>query len=155
MDRGTGNEETRPGWHANKTGRFDVSLEEVWHIISHAGYATAYPEAFGEGAGTALSNAMDLARGGRHNGVPSNYPEGAWYTYDDRTCDYECQSTEYFYWALTSLLGAQANRLDEIGNEWRLNTAQKLQEGDPAIYQLLTDPTYALPTILPDGTYKR
>ena len=150
-----GNDETRPQFHTNKTGEFDAALEEVWHIISHAGYANAYPEVFGEGAGTTLSNAMDLARGGRHTSIPNPYPAEAWYTYDDRTCDYECQSTEYFYWALTSLLGAQENRLDEIGHEWRLNTADKLKEGDPAMYTLLTNPAYTLPTQLPDGTYKR
>lgn len=150
-----GNDETRPGWHLNKSGAFDAALEEVWHIISHAGYANAYPEVFGEGAGTILSNAMDLARGGRHSGIPESYPTNAWYTYDDRTCDYECQTTEYFYWAITSLLGAQANRFEEIGHEWRLNTAEKLREGDPAVYALLTNPDYQLPTILPDGTYKR
>jgi len=150
-----GNDETRPEWHRNKTGEFDASLEEVWHIISHAGYANAYPDVFGEGAGTTLSNAMDLARGGRHSDIPNPYPAEAWYTYNDQTCDYECQTTEYFYWAITSQLGAQANRLGEIGHEWRLNTSQKLQEGDPAIYQLLTNPAYSLPTILPDGTYKQ
>ena len=149
-----GNDETRPEWHASKSGRFDAALEEVWHIISHAGYANAYPEAFGEGAGSTLSDAMDLARGGRHTGIPNPYPADAWYTYDDQTCDYECQSTEYFYWALTSLLGAQENRLDEIGHEWRLNTADKLREGDPAIYALLTNSSYSLPTQLPDGTYQ-
>ena len=149
-----GNDETRPAWHQEKTGKFDASLEEVWHIISHAGYATAYPDVFGEEAGTSLSKAMDLARGGSFKRVPRKYPASAWYTYDDRTCDYECQATEYFYWGLTSLLGAQVNRFDEIGHEWRPNTREKLKTSDPALFELLTNPAYHLPTTLPDGSYK-
>ncbi len=150
-----GNDETRPGWHSNRSGEFDASLEEVWHIITHAGYANAYPTVFGEGAGTTLSNAMDIARGGNFTTIPNPYPAGAWYTYDDTTCNYNCMTTEYFYWAMTSMLGAQENRLNEIGQEWRLNTRAKVQATDAAVYQLLTDPQYKLPTVLPDGTYKR
>ena len=69
--------------------------------------------------------------------------------------EYNCQVTEYHYWALTSILGAQQNRLDEIGQEWKLNTKEKVQNQDAAVYQLLTDPQYNFPTVLPDGTYKR
>ena len=149
-----GNDETHPEWHIDKTGAFDAPLEEVWHIISHAGYASAYPEVFGEKAGTDLANAMDKARGGQFTSIPTPYPEGAWYTYDDETCDYSCMVTEYFYWALTSHLGAQENRFEEIGHEWRLIDSEKVQSGDTDIYQLLTDSNYSLPTILPDGSYK-
>ncbi len=150
-----GNDETRPEWHGNRSGEFDAALEEVWHIITHAGYANAYPSVFGEGAGTALSNAMDVARGGNFTTIPNPYPANAWYTYDDATCDYNCMTTEYFYWAMTSILGAQENRLSEIGQEWRLNTRAKVQETDAGVYELLTNPVYKLPTVLPDGTYKR
>jgi hypothetical protein len=99
--------------------------------------------------------AMDKMRGGQFLGVPDQYPEGALYTYDDETCVYQCQATEYLYWALTSLLGGQAApaRLAEIGEEWRLNTAERLEEGDPEVYALLTDPQYKLARVLPDGNY--
>lgn len=149
-----GNDETRPEWHSNNSGEFDAALEEVWHIISHAGYANAYPTVFGEMAGTTMTNAMDLARGGNFTSIPNPYPTGAWYSYDDSTCDYNCMSTEYIYWALTSILGAQQNRLSEIGHEWKLNTREKVEQGDPAIYALLTSTNYHLPAMLPDGTYK-
>ncbi|GAB5533677.1 MAG: hypothetical protein Roseis3KO_54540 [Roseivirga sp.] len=149
-----GNDETRPEWHFDKSGEFDAALEEVWHIITHAGYANAYPPVFGETAGTTLTNAMDLARGGNFTSIPDSYPAAAWYTYDDATCEYDCMSTEYIYWAMTSILGAQQNRLNEIGHEWRLNTREKVEQGDPAIYTLLTGTDYHLPTVLPDGSYK-
>ncbi len=150
-----GNDETIINWHHNgQTGQFDASLEEIFHIISHSGYAYAYPSIFGEGAGTSLTDAMDVARGGHFTSVPSTYPASAWYSYDDTTCDYQCMTTEYIYWAMTSILGAQANRLDEIGHEWKLNTRTKVETTDALIYNLLTDSQYAFPTVLPDGTYR-
>jgi len=151
-----GNDETKPVWHTNgQSGRFDAALEEVLHIITHAGYAGVYPNIFGEQVGTDLSNAMDIARGGQFTSIPNNYPSGAWYTYDDSTCTYDCMAVEYIYWALTSMLGAQENRLDEIQQEWKLNTRAKVETQDPAIFQLLANPEYKFPTVLPDGTYRR
>ncbi len=151
-----GNDETHPSFVANgKTGAFDAALEEVLHIITHAGYAAVYPDVFGEQIGTTLADAMDIARGGQFTSIPNNYPAGAWYSYDDSTCDYSCMATEYIYWALTSMLGAQENRLNEIDQEWRLNTREKVETQDQAVFQLLTDPEYNLPTVLPDGTYMR
>lgn len=151
-----GNDETQPGFvQKGLSGRFDAALEEVLHLITHLGYAGVYPEVFGESPNTEIAKAMDLARGGQFTNIPKPYPANAWYTYDDSTCDYSCMVTEYHYWALTSLLGAQKNRLNEIGQEWKLNTKEKLMQQDPAVYQLLTDPKYKFPTVLPDGTYKR
>ncbi|OSY88960.1 hypothetical protein WH52_04665 [Tenacibaculum holothuriorum] len=151
-----GADETNPTYvSSGKKGRFDASLEEVWHLITHAGYSKAYPNALGENAGTTLTNAMDKARGGKFTSIPSSYPAGAWYTYDDSTCTYDCQATEYFYWAMTSILGAQDTRLNEIQQEWKLNTKAKVQATDKDVYALLTDAQYKFPTVLPDGTYKR
>lgn len=147
-------EETHPGGAAD--GVFDATYEEVLHLITSAGYAHAYPRVFGERRGTQIANAMDKARGGHFNKVPAAYPRKAWYTYYDRTCDYRCQITEYIYWGITSLLGAQdfPNRLEEISEEWRWNTPAKVKSGDPDLYALLSDPKYSFPTRLPDGKYK-
>lgn len=151
-----GNDETVPEWHTNgQIGRFDASLEEVWHIITSTGYAYAYPDVFGEETGTSLSNAMDIARGGNFTTIPNPYPSEAWYTYDDETCTYECMNTEYIYWSMTSILGAQTNRLDEISQEWDLNTIELVQNNDTAVYALLTNLEYKFPIILPDGTYRQ
>ena len=151
-----GNDETHPNFISNgRMGEFDASLEEVLHIINSAGHSAAYPNAFGQRVGSDLANAMDIARGGHFITIPNLYPANAWYSYDDQTCDYaSCQTIEYLYWAITSILGAQENRLNEIDDEWRLNTRQKVEDTDTAIFTLLTNPIYKIPTILPDGTYR-
>ena len=151
-----GNDEINPSFVSNgNTGRFDATLEEVLHLINNAGHSYAYPETFGKNQKSALSKAMDVARGGQFFKIPSIYPANAWFSYYDSTCDYEtCQTIEYLYWALTSILGAQENRLNEIGKEWKLNTVDLLENTDNEIFELLTNPIYNLPTILPDGSYK-
>lgn len=143
--------------HPNGASRelFDATLEEVHHLILFGGYSYAYPEAFGYQNGTLVALAMDIARGGHFEEIPASYPKGAWYSYDDETCDYGCMIIEYLYWAHTSLLGAQDYpwRLEEIEHEWKLNSAHKLQTTDTAIYELLMNPEYVLAMNLPDGIY--
>jgi hypothetical protein len=143
--------ETNPGGE-----EFDASLEEVLHLVTHEGYAYAYPEVFGERPGTTLAKCLDRARGGHFRRVPRRYPQGAWFTYDDRSCDYGCQCTEYLYWAVTSALGAQdtPRRRRDIGQEWRLYNRELVEKGDPQIFKLITDPKFKLPTRLPDGKYR-
>lgn len=140
--------------HVMGPGRFDAALEEVLHLVSN-GWVEAHPEALGYRPGSRLTDAMDLARGGRFRRVPRRYPEAAWYHYDDRTCDYECMAAEYLYWALTSHLGGQAfpGRAEEIAHEWECPTPELLATRDPAVVKLLTDPTLSLPRVLPDGRY--
>ena len=146
--------ETHPGG-SSAQGGFDATLEEVLHLVTGKGYSPAYPTVFGEFPGTTIGDAMDLARGGQFMSIPSTYPEGAWYHYDDQTCDYGCMVTEYFYWALTSLLGAQdyPGRCEDIAVEWEPCTPALVESMDPAIYGLLTDTQYKLPTVIPDGSY--
>ena len=148
-------DEIYPDWNYNAP--FDATVEEVLHLITHSGFSQVYPSVFGEKKGSKISNAMDKARGGQFDNVPSNYPSNTWYTYDDKTCEYNCQVTEYFYWTLTSLLGAQdfPGRSNEIGEEWKANTPSLLKSMDSDVYNLLTDTLYHLPTVLPDGTYRR
>ena len=133
---------------------FDAALEEILHMITQCGYANAYPQVFGENPSSQIAEIMDNARGGFFDGVPNSYPRDAWYTYDDYTCDYSCMITEYFYWTMTSILGAQEDRSGEISREWELHTKELVMEKDPGIYALLTDPQYKLPTVLPDGNYQ-
>lgn len=145
--------ETHP--NGAQQGRFDGALEEVLHLITHVGFSAVYPSTFGERVGATIADAMDVARGGQFLTIPQTYPQSAWYTYDDETCDYSCMVTEYTYWALTSILGGQSfnGRLEQINNEWRLNTRAKVENQDNAVFRLLTDQQYGLPSSLPDGTY--
>ena len=140
----------------NGSPRFDASLEEVLHLITQHGYAEVYPNIFGENKDSEIAKAMDIARGGYFKNVPNSYPSNAWYTYDDKTCDYSCQITEYTYWALTSILGGQnyPGRLDEIKQEWRLNTKEKVKNSDPIVFSLMLNPRFNLPTNIPDGKYR-
>ena len=123
-------------------------LEEILHLVTQVGYANAYPEIFGEFKGSKISKAMDIARGGFFKKTPKIYPENSWYHYYDKSCDYSCMITEYFYWSLTSLLGAQVNRYDEISDEWELNTPIKM-ERDKLIMELLENEKYQIPKRLP------
>jgi hypothetical protein len=123
-------------------------LEEILHLVTQVGYANAYPDVFGEFKGSSISKAMDVARGGYFETVPQIYPESSWYHYYNKSCDYACMITEYFYWSLTSLLGAQINRFDEIAEEWELNTPNKMTK-DKLIMGLLQDKKYQLPNRLP------
>ena len=140
----------------NGSPRFDASLEEVLHLITQHGYAKVYPEVFGEKKGSKIADAMDIARGGYFKKVPNEYSANAWYTYNDESCDYSCQITEYTYWALTSILGGQDfnGRFDEIKDEWKLNTKEKVKNNDSDVYNLLTKSEYKLPTKLPNGKYR-
>ena len=171
VDRGQVQIQDLYGSETKPADGFDASLEEVWHLISSAGYAQAYPEVFGERAGSTLAGYMDQARGGHFAerdaadcadgrgqcALPPNrqYPAGAWYTYLDPTCDYGCMVTEYFYWALTAVMGAQsgAERCREISVEWALCTPEQVKGKDGQVFNLLTDAQYALPRIAPEGRY--
>ncbi len=147
--------EIHPNWSFNSP--FDATLEEVLHLITHSGFSQVYPSVFGEEKGSDIAKAMDKARGGQFEDVPSSYPSDTWYTYDDKTCEYNCQVTEYLYWSLTSLLGAQdfPGRYNEIGHEWKANTPSLVKSMDLMVYNILIDSIYKLPTILPDGSYRR
>lgn len=121
--------ETNPNFTGTTPGEpFDAALEEVLHFITN-GYAAIFPKAFGAAkpGDSKLTAAMDKARGGAFTTIPKPYPANAWYTYDDATCTYSCMAVEYFYWVHTTILGAQQQRLDTIGREWRPNTLEKLK----------------------------
>ena len=110
----------------------DASLEEIWHTITSHGYYYAFPSVFNTSAdsNSTLTQALDIARGGKFTSIPSSYPSTAWYTYNDSTCTYVCQATEYIYWGVSAWVGALAGRGDGIKNEWKFETRAKLEAGD-------------------------
>jgi len=140
----------------------DASLEEVLHMVTSQGYAKAWPDIFSEGPqaqvaprpSSVLTTAMDVARGGKFQRPPSKYPSSAWYTYDDRTCTYECMATEYIYWGVSAWVGALVGRRQSIKQEWRFETREKLIAGDALMTALIRDTsTYRLPSVSPTGSY--
>jgi hypothetical protein len=148
----------------NRTGTWDGNLEEVWHVVSIGWYA-AYPEYFGDGTSdtnevtpSKLTDAMDAARGGQFVPTPTEYPENAWYAYTDQSCDYGCQVHEYFYWILMSNLGALeptiTSKCEQSEHEWNVCTKAQLKQTDVMAFNLLNDNDFALPQIIPDGTYR-
>jgi hypothetical protein len=137
------NFEINQDWQQDGNQKFDATLEETLHLVTWAGYAHAFPTVFGEFTGTQIANAMDANIANGH------------YHYDDPTCNYACNITEYTYWSLTSILGAQsaAWRQTQINDEWELPTRQLVESQDSIVFELLTNPQWALPTVLPNGSY--
>ena len=132
--------------------KWDASIEEIMHLIQSYGWGKVYTDLSPVGD-TLLTRAMDTARGGNFTKVPDPYPDNAWYTYDDKTCNYQCMAVEYFYWALTSYLGHLSSHCTDIDNEWDLCTKSLVMSKDPAVTAIITDSKYGLPTVLPDTTY--
>jgi len=135
----------------------DATLEEVLHMITDKGYTAAFPSAFSTevNSNSLLTSAMDVARGGKFTTIPASYPAGAWYTYDDHTCDYRCMATEYVYWGISAYVGSIAGRKSSIANEWRFSTRAELLTGDVKLSAILQDTsTYRAPSVAPDGKYR-
>tara|TARA_B100001758_G_C18411172_1_gene615820 strand:+ start:2945 stop:3922 length:978 start_codon:yes stop_codon:yes gene_type:complete len=134
----------------------DASVEEIIHTINHIGHTNVYPNAFSlEPNSSLMSTAMDSARGGQFLITPNPYPYSAWYHYDDWSCDYECMMIEYMYWAIVSYMGIlnDPQTAAGIANEWEPYNATLLQSTDLLMYALITNPTYKLPLLAPDGDY--
>mgnify|MGYP001238613414 CR=1 FL=1 len=142
----------------NNTGHWgdDATVEEVVHVINHIGHVSIYPQIFGlQPNSSIMSNAMDIARGGQFINHPDQYPEEAWYHYDDWTCDYECMAIEYLYWCIVSHMGILDDNqtCNGIDNEWELCTPELFESTDVSMYAILTDPQYRMPQLAPDGNY--
>jgi hypothetical protein len=94
----------------------DIAIEEVLDFIAEYGISPYYFREFGQcydgnfQQRSDLQIQMDIARGGHFTITPATYPANAIFTYDDRSCNYDCQTSEFFYFALTSLLGGQGKR---------------------------------------------
>ena len=121
---------------------FDASLEEVLHMVTQWGFSLAYPNELGESGDTLLVRALEEAQ------------DSGDYFYDDPSCDSRCQATEYFYWAITSNMGLQDQRCDDISQEWALCNPQLLRERNPAVVELIDNREFRIPTVSPDGRYE-
>ena len=134
----------------------DASVEEILHTINHVGHVSLYPDEFNISPNSSImSDAMDIARGGQFLNVPNNYPEEAWYHYDDWTCDYECMAIEYLYWCIVSHMGIldDIQTCNGIDNEWELCTPELFETTDVIMHGLITNPNLKIPQLAPDGNY--
>jgi len=152
----------------------DASIEEIFHLITQNGYSNVYPQVLGESnsSTSSLAKAMDVARGGEQRCAKescdwtynnTSCPESsglvdsgdAWYFYADTSADYGTMMTEYIYWSVTSNIGMHdsAAGLKQASSEWCPNTKEKLKAQDPTIYNLINDPKYAFPVVLPNASY--
>merc|ERR1712080_247046 len=106
-------------------------------------------------SGSLVTAAMDIARGGKFTTPPTTYPTGAWYTYDDKTCEYNCMAVEYTYWGIAAYVGALAGKKADIAKEWRFATRAELIAGDVKLTAIIQDTTiYKMPSVSPNGIYK-
>ena len=134
----------------------DATVEEVIHTINHVGHVSVYPATFNIYPNSSImSDAMDIARGGQYINIPNQYPEEAWYHYDDWTCDYGCMAIEYFYWCEVSYMGIldDSQTCNGIDNEWELCTPELFESTDVIMHGILSDLSYLLPQNAPDGNY--
>ena len=134
----------------------DATIEEIMHTINHIGHVHLYPDAFGlQPNSSLLTDAMDEARGGQFIEHPGEYPEDAWYHYNDVTCQYDCMAIEYLYWAQVANMELlnDTETCEGIDDEWQPCSKELLESMDALIYALITDPQYMLPQIAPDGQY--
>ena len=134
----------------------DATVEEVLHTINTVGHVSVYPSIFNiEPNSSQMSDAMDIARGGQFFNVPPEYPEEAWYHYDDWTCSYDCQAIEYLYWCIVSQMGIldDEETCSGIADEWEPCSPELFQSTDIAMFEIITDPEYLLPQSAPDGNY--
>jgi hypothetical protein len=121
----------------NKPNEFDASLEEVLHLVTQFGFAVAYPDELGEDSDSTLGISLKEAT------------QAGYFAYDDPTCDESCMITEFFYWAITSNMGLQADRCEDIAHEWRLCTPESLTEANLAVTDLINDNVFKIPTAPP------
>jgi len=137
-------------------GTWDVNLEEMWHIVT-VGWTLAYPDYFSayESSASLISQAMDMARGGRFLSVPDQYPDIAWYTNPEGA--YPNQVIEYIYWIMMANFGALDPSLtdwcERSYEEWHVCTRAQLAQVDPLAHSLLNDHGFNLPDRIPDGNY--
>ena len=134
----------------------DASVEEILHTINHVGHVSLYPEVFNiEPNSSIMSDAMDIARGGQFLNIPNQYPEEAWYHYDDWTCDYECMAIEYIYWCIVSYMGIlnDTQTCNGIANEWEPCTPELFEQTDTIMHGVISNPQNKLPQFAPNGNY--
>ena len=133
------------------SGIRDYTLETVLrYFLIDKGFVEVYSD-LGTTRTTALTAAMDTARGGyQAGGVPGyNYPPFAWYT-DQLGLSYRDLVVQYLYLGISTYAGDNAWRDTDIDEYWMPETRAKLETQDPSIVSILEDTSnYVLPLTRP------
>ena len=131
----------------------DGAIKTSIQFLIKEGYANAYSDIFNLGRGSIVSEYMDASRDGYYRDAPDEYSDDAWFHDLDSDCDYSCQISEYLYFAISSIMGSNEDRCEELADVWDLCTEDLVEGADPDIYSLINNSTYSLPTNAPDGNY--
>lgn len=129
----------------------DYTLERILrYFILDQGFTEVYND-LGKTRITAITAAMDTARGGyQAGGIPGyNYPPFAWYT-DQTGLNYNELVVEYLYLAISSYNGTNAWRDTELSSYWLPETRAKLETQDPSVVTVIENTNdYNLPLTNP------
>lgn len=158
---GLGVEETRPECRGKKFSRNcnDNSIEQIFYYLVLQGHTEVYSKYLGTewDEKSLLTDAMDIARGGRFENSPSHYPSSSWFRFNDTDCDYGCQTAAYLFWGYCAYSGMCEDRsgLPIYENEFKYMTKEALEAHDTRLYKIFEDSgnNYSLPTRTVDGKY--
>lgn len=176
-----GEDECKPKNALFSPGKRDATIEEVFHFITTKGYQVVYPKIFGTkfGANSNLTRALDNARKLKVAPTATSLPpvwtktpsgtitsaaqkKGWFYSYNDPSCIYNCQSDEYLWQGYCSYsgicagiaLGTKAEFHYDQGG-YKYQTKEQFKK-DPMLRKVFLKSgtgTYTLPTKPVDGTY--
>lgn len=160
---GGGQDETRlecTGLNFTQTCE-DYSIELLFDFVTYHGVIESYPSTFGMDweEPSYLTEAMDIARGGRFKVVPNHYPSSAWFTLNmTKICDYYCQVVNYLWFGYCSYSGICEGRVGalEFEPEFKYLTRSELETGDVKLSKLFREARthgYGLPFKPVDGKY--
>jgi len=92
---------------------------------------------------------MDTARGGYFEEGQDTYPDGAWFTNTESSCDYACQLDIYVWYLLSTYYGlneASSGYAGSHSSYWTITTSADLETTDPLGFALMNYPFYTMPT---------
>ena len=104
---------------------------------------------------------MHSWRGGKLKATPkkiSDYPAGAWYTYTDQSCSYNCQAGEYLWWGYAAFTGIGNPIADAKAKDFAFLRKDDFLGMDIDLAKIFQDSankisSYRLPTKVVNGKY--
>lgn len=128
------------------SGQRDLASEKILKSMLIPRITGLHPTTLSTTRPTALTDAMDAARGGfEAGGTPGyNYPAFAWYT-DPTGLNYNDLVYEYTYLLVATMAGSLSWRSGTITSLWDPYTSVLLADDDPAGFSIVNNATYKFP----------